>query len=140
VGFVGGETGYCSETCVTGGVGGTGEGSVKVEDAIDIKEEGSVKVEDAIDIKEEGSVKVEDSIDIEEEGSVKVEDSIDIEEEIPENTACPPINTEHEVRLNFPFLPLFSILDAIYLLKLWFAILMRRNFLEVVTIKWKDNH
>jgi hypothetical protein len=39
VGFVGGETGYCSETCVTGGVGGTGEGCVKVEVEMDIKEE-----------------------------------------------------------------------------------------------------
>jgi hypothetical protein len=39
VGFVGGETGYCSETCVTGGFGGTGEGSVGVEEAIDVKDE-----------------------------------------------------------------------------------------------------
>jgi hypothetical protein len=89
VGFVGGETGYCSETCVTGCVGGTGEGCVKVENVIDIKEEGSVKIEDTLDIKEE----------------------------IPEPAICPPFNTDQEVRLNFLFLPLFYILDAIYLLK-----------------------
>jgi hypothetical protein len=29
--LVEGETGYSSDTCVTGGVGGTGEGSVPVE-------------------------------------------------------------------------------------------------------------
>jgi hypothetical protein len=31
MGFVEGETGYCSDTCVTGGVGGTGEGIIQVE-------------------------------------------------------------------------------------------------------------
>jgi hypothetical protein len=87
VGFVGGEAGYCSETCVTGGVGGTGEGSVKVEDAIDIKEEGSIKF-----------------------------DAVYIKDEIPDTT-CPPIDVEQEVRFNFLFLPLFYILDAMYLLK-----------------------
>jgi len=44
VGFVEGETGYCSET---------EEVSIKVEDTIDIKEEVSIKVEEAIDIKDE---------------------------------------------------------------------------------------
>jgi hypothetical protein len=39
MGFMGGETGYCSETCVSAGVGGTGEVSIKVEEAIDIKDE-----------------------------------------------------------------------------------------------------
>jgi hypothetical protein len=53
VDFVEGETGYCSETCVTGGVGGTGEGSIKLEEAVDIMEEVSIKVEDNIDIKDE---------------------------------------------------------------------------------------
>jgi hypothetical protein len=53
VGFVEGETGYCSETCVTCGVGGTGDGSIKLEEAIDVKEEVSIKVEDNIDIKDE---------------------------------------------------------------------------------------
>jgi hypothetical protein len=37
-----GETGYCSETCVTGDVDGTEEVSIKVEEAIDIKEEVSI--------------------------------------------------------------------------------------------------
>ena len=37
--FVEGETGSCSETCVECYVGGTEEGSIKVEDAIDIKDE-----------------------------------------------------------------------------------------------------
>jgi hypothetical protein len=64
------ETGYFSETCVTGGVGGTGEVSVKVEDAIDVKEEGSMKFE-----------------------------AVYIKDEIPETTTCPPIKTELEVRL-----------------------------------------
>jgi hypothetical protein len=39
VGFVEGETGYCSETCVTGDVDGTEEFSIEVEEAIDIKDE-----------------------------------------------------------------------------------------------------
>jgi hypothetical protein len=53
VGFVEGETGYCSETCVTCDVDGTEEVSIKVEDNIDIKEEVNIKVEEAIDIKDE---------------------------------------------------------------------------------------
>jgi hypothetical protein len=70
VGFVGDEIGYCSETCVMGGVGGTGEGSVEVEDPIDIKEE--VGIND--------------------------EEDMDINEEIPEPIVFPPIKTENEVR------------------------------------------
>jgi len=76
VGFVEGETGYCSET---EGVG--------------------IKVEDTIDIKEEVSIKVEDTIDIKEEVNIKVEDAIDIKDEIPEAITFPSIKTEHEVRL-----------------------------------------
>jgi hypothetical protein len=53
VGFGEGETGYCSETCVTGGVGGTGGDGIEGEDPLDIKEEVSFKVEEAIGIKEE---------------------------------------------------------------------------------------
>jgi hypothetical protein len=34
-----GDTCYCSETCVSAGVGGTGEVCIKVEEAIDIKDE-----------------------------------------------------------------------------------------------------
>jgi hypothetical protein len=34
-----GETGYSSDTCVTGGVGGTGEGSVQVEETAAIRGE-----------------------------------------------------------------------------------------------------
>jgi hypothetical protein len=83
-GCVGGETGYCSETCVTGGVGGTGEGSVDGEEAMDIKGEVSIDVEDPLEIKEEFSI--------------KVEEAIDIKEEMPEDT-YPPINMEPEVRL-----------------------------------------
>ena len=37
--FVEGETGSCSETCVTCDVGGTEEVSIKVEEDIDIKDE-----------------------------------------------------------------------------------------------------
>jgi hypothetical protein len=57
VGFVGGETAYCSESCVTGGV--------KVEDPLHIKEECRVNFE-AVYINE---------------------------------TTCPTIKTEPEVRL-----------------------------------------
>ena len=64
------ETGSCIEACVTCDVDGTGAVSIKVEDAIDIKEEISFKVEEAIDIKDE----------------------------IPE-AIFPSIKTEHEVRL-----------------------------------------
>ena len=39
MGFVDGETGSCSETCVTCDVGGTEEVSIKVEEEIDIKDE-----------------------------------------------------------------------------------------------------
>jgi len=39
VGFVEGETGSCSETCVTCDIDGTEEVSIKLEDAIDIKVE-----------------------------------------------------------------------------------------------------
>jgi hypothetical protein len=52
VGFVGGETVYFTETCVTDGVGGTGEGSVDADDPLDIKEEFDINVE-AVHIKEE---------------------------------------------------------------------------------------
>ena len=70
VGFVEGETGSCSETCVTFDVDGTEEVSIEVEDTIDIKEEVRIKVEEAIDIKDE----------------------------IPEAISFPSIKTEHEVR------------------------------------------
>jgi hypothetical protein len=69
VGFVEGETGYCSDTCVTCDVDGTGE-VIILEDTIDIKEEVCVKVEEAIDIKNE----------------------------IPQAIIFPPIKTEPEVR------------------------------------------
>jgi len=69
--FVEGETGSCSEACVTCDVDGTEEASIKVEDAIDIKEEASFKVEGAIDIKDE----------------------------VPEAISCPPLKTECKVRL-----------------------------------------
>jgi hypothetical protein len=39
MGVIDGETWSCSDTCVTGGVGGTGEGGVKVEEIVDIKDE-----------------------------------------------------------------------------------------------------
>jgi hypothetical protein len=71
VGFVKGETGYCSDSCVTGGVGGTGEGSVTVDEAVDVKDEVSIKVEETVDVKEE----------------------------IPEPIKLVPTKKEHEVRL-----------------------------------------
>ena len=71
MGFVEGETGSCSETCVTCDVDGTEEVSIKVEEAIDIKEEFNIKVVEAIDIKDE----------------------------IPEAITFPPVKSEHEVRL-----------------------------------------
>jgi hypothetical protein len=39
MGLVEGETGYCRDTCVPGGVGGTGEGSVQVADTIAMRGE-----------------------------------------------------------------------------------------------------
>ena len=71
VDLVEGETGPCSETCVTCDVDGTEAVCIKVEDAIDIKEEVSFKVEEAIDIKDE----------------------------IPEATSFQPFESEREVRL-----------------------------------------
>jgi hypothetical protein len=71
VGFVEGETGSCSETCVTCDGDGAEEVSIEGEDTIDIKEEVSIKVEEAIDIKDE----------------------------IPEALTFPSIKSEHEVRL-----------------------------------------
>jgi hypothetical protein len=52
MGFVEVETGSCSETCATCDVDGTEEVSIKVEDAVDIKEEVSLKFE-AVYIKDE---------------------------------------------------------------------------------------
>jgi hypothetical protein len=69
MGFVEGETGSCSETCVM--CDGTEEVSIKGEDTIDIKEEVTIKVEEAIDIKDG----------------------------IPEAIAFPSIKTEQEVSL-----------------------------------------
>ena len=71
MGFVEGETGSCSETCVMCDVDGTEEVNIKFEESIDVKEEVSIKVEEAIDIKDE----------------------------IPEAISFPSIKTEHEVRL-----------------------------------------
>jgi len=71
MGFVDGETGSCSEACVTCDVDITEEVSIKVEDALNIKEEVSIKVEEAIDMKDE----------------------------IPEAMSFPPFETEREVRL-----------------------------------------
>jgi hypothetical protein len=68
MGFVEGETGYCSETCVTYD-DGTEEVSIKVEDPINIKEEVSIEFE-----------------------------AVCIKAEIQEVTSVPPIKTEHEVR------------------------------------------
>ena len=48
-----GETGSCSETCVTCDGDGSEEVSIEFEDTIDIKDEVSIKVEEAIDIKDE---------------------------------------------------------------------------------------
>jgi hypothetical protein len=98
VGFVKGETGYCSETCVTGSVGGTGEGNIKLEEAVHIKEEAGIELEEAIDIEEEAGMDLEEAIDIKEEVSIKVEDNIHIKDETPEAITYPPVNTEHEVR------------------------------------------
>ena len=70
MGFVEGETGSCSETCVMCDVSGTEDVSIKVEDAIDIKEGVSFKVEETIDIKDE----------------------------LPEAISFPPMKTEREVR------------------------------------------
>ena len=66
-----GETGSCNETCVTCDFEATDDVSIKVEEAVNIKEEVSIKVEEAIDIKDE----------------------------IPEAIIFPPIKTEHAVRL-----------------------------------------
>jgi hypothetical protein len=71
MGVMEGETGYCSETCVTCDFDGTEDVSIDVEESIDIKEEVSIKVEEGIDIKDE----------------------------MPEAIVFPPIKTEHEVRL-----------------------------------------
>jgi len=66
-----GETGSCNETCVTCDFEATDDVSIKVEEAVNIKEEVSIKVEEAIDIKDE----------------------------IPEGTIFPSIKTDHEVSL-----------------------------------------
>ena len=71
VGFVESETGSCSEAGVKCDDAGTEEISIKVEEAIDIKEEVSIKIEEALDIKDE----------------------------IPVARTFPPIKNEQEVRL-----------------------------------------
>jgi len=66
-----GETVSCSETCVTYEFDATDDVSIKVKEAIYIKEEVSIKVEEIVDIKDE----------------------------IPEGRTFPSIKTEKEVRL-----------------------------------------
>jgi hypothetical protein len=83
---------------VTGGVGGTGEGCVKVEDSVYIKEEVSIEVEDAVDIKEEVSIEIEDPVYIKEEVGIKFE-AVYVKDEVQECTSVPPVQTEQEVRL-----------------------------------------
>jgi hypothetical protein len=85
LGFVEGETVSCNETRVKYEVDGTGEISIKVEEALDIMEEVSIKVEEALDIMEEVSI--------------KVEEAINIKDEIPQAVMFPRIKTEEEVRL-----------------------------------------
>jgi len=48
-----GETGSCSETCVTCDFDATDDVSINVKEAVYIKEEVSIKVEEAVDIKDE---------------------------------------------------------------------------------------
>jgi hypothetical protein len=70
VGFVEGETVYCNDTCVTCDVDGTEEVSIKVEEAIDMKEEVCVNFE-----------------------------AIYLKDETLDAAIFPPIKTEQEVRL-----------------------------------------
>jgi hypothetical protein len=72
-----GETGCCSETCVTFDVDGTEDGSIDVEEAIDTKDE----IPEAISFP-----------------PIKIEETIDPSDEIPEAISFPPIKTEQEVR------------------------------------------
>ena len=85
MGYVDGETGSYSETCVTFDVDGSEENSIAVEEAIDVKEEHSIKVEEALDIKDEVSIKVEEPIDIKDETPVAI--------------TIPSMKSEPEVRL-----------------------------------------
>jgi hypothetical protein len=71
MGFVEGETGSISDTCVTYDADGSEEVSIETEEVIDTKEDVSIKVEETIDVKDE----------------------------IPEAIKFPPIKNEHEVRL-----------------------------------------
>ena len=71
MGFVEGETGSCSETCVPGD-GDDTEGVI--------------------------SIKVEEAVNIKEEVCIKFEETIDIKDEIPEAITFPSIKTECEVR------------------------------------------
>ena len=103
-----GETGNCSGTAVTcDGVGA---------------EEVSVRVEDAIDIKEECDITVEDAIDIKEEFSIKVEGAEDVKDEIPEAITFTPIMTEQEVRLWGVCVCWRQLVLLIYVLYLFMAI------------------
>jgi hypothetical protein len=69
------EAGSCSTTCVTCDADGTEGVSIKVEEAIDIKDEIT-----------EGVI-------------IKVEEAIDIKDEIPEAISFPEIRTKPEVIL-----------------------------------------
>jgi len=131
MGFVEGETGSCSETCLMCDVDGNEEVSIKVEEAIDIKEEVSIKVEEAVDIKDE----------------------------IPEALTFPPIKTEQEVRLwgvcvrwwhlmllghllpqkgnceiTLKYLLLCIMFWVPYSFKIWIVILKGRDILDVIAI------
>jgi len=130
VGFVEGDTGSCSEAGVKCDDVGTEEVSMKVEEALDIKEEVIIKVEEAVDIKDE----------------------------IPESIIFPPIKTEQEVKLwgvcEVVATPAFRAFIAPkrnceitlncfllcvmfrvpYIFKFWIAVLKGRDILEVIAI------
>ena len=100
-----GETANCSGTAVTcDGVGA---------------EEVSVRVEDAINIKEESCITVEGAIDIKEGFSIKVEDAEDIKDEIPEPITFTTIKNEYEVRLWDVFVGDSSCFQSMYFIYFW---------------------
>jgi hypothetical protein len=76
--FEEGESGSCIETCGTCDFGGTEEVSIKIEEAIDIKDE----IPEPISFP-----------------PIKIEEAVDTKDEIPEAINFLPIKTEHEVRL-----------------------------------------
>ena len=131
MGFVEGETGSYSETCVTCDGDGTEDVSIKVEEAIDIKEEVSIKVEEAIDIKDEIPEDIFPSLETEHEVRLWVVCECEV---VAAHAFRPFIASTRKLKLRLTISSSLLCCGCHIPLEIWIAILKRRDFLEVIAI------